>query len=111
MGQRTQRDRGSVGPLLSGLFLVAILKLVEAPVDAVQRQELGMRSRFADLAFVQDENPVRGLDRGKPVGNAYCSGVREDFARGGLVEELSLRIDARRGLVEHENARVIRKGT
>jgi 3D (Asp-Asp-Asp) domain-containing protein len=50
-------------------FLVLVLQLIEAPVDAPARQQILVGAHLAQLALVQHEDVVHVLDRREPVGN------------------------------------------
>src|SRR6185312_10671564 len=48
-------------------FLIAVLELVELPVEAALREELLVGAALAQRAFVHDENGVSRLDCAQPV--------------------------------------------
>ena len=48
-------------------FLIAILKLIELPVQTALSEELLVGPALAKLSLVHDENGVGALDGGEPV--------------------------------------------
>jgi hypothetical protein len=71
-------------------LLIAVLQLVELPVEAAMRQELLVGAALAQLALVHDEDGVRALDGREAMGNqdggASCdhAGECEAYALFGL---------------------------
>ena len=88
-------------------FLIAILELVELPVEAALGEQLLVGAALAKLAFVHDEDGVGALDGGEPVrdedGGAAGDHAREREANA----EFGVGVDGGGGFVEDEDAGVV----
>src|SRR5258708_22262682 len=89
---------------------VAILQLIELPVEAAMRQELLMGAALAKVSFVHDEDGVRALDRREAVrdedGGSAGDHAREREAHA----KFGVGIDRGGGLVENEDSGIVGEG-
>ena len=89
-------------PNLHGLELGG----VEAGVDAVLGEELGVGAALGDAAAVEDEDLVRLEDGAEAVGDDDAGAVREDALEGLLDEAFGFAVETAGGFIEDEDARV-----
>ena len=47
----------------------AVLKLIEFKIDALLGHQFGMGSDLTNPPFMEDDDPIGVLDRGKPMSN------------------------------------------
>ena len=91
-------------------FLLLVLQLVEAVVNAAKGEQFLMRALFAQAPFVEDENAIRVLDGAEAVrdhdGGAAFEQTVERFAD----HHFRLGVDARSGFVENQEFRIVRQG-
>ena len=80
----------------------------EAPVQAVLLHELGVRAVLGDPAVCHDEDLVGVLDGREAMGDGDDRLAARQLGDGLLDEVLVLRVDARGGLVENDDGRVLR---
>src|ERR1043166_796455 len=90
-----------------GDFLVLVLKLIQRPINAAQREQFLVRSALAQLALVHDENPVGALDGGEAMRNDQGSAAFHQPRQRLAHAKLGFRVNARRGLVQNQEARVV----
>src|ERR1041385_5271256 len=88
-------------------FLVLVLKLIQRPINAAQREQFLVRSALAQLALVHDENPVGALDGGEAMRNDQGSAAFHQPRQRLAHAKLGFRVNARRGLVQNQEARVV----
>src|SRR5208283_5279438 len=93
-------------PLPEKRFKRPLLGSVELRVPAAALQEPCMGSLLHDPAVLQHEDHVGVLYRGKTMRDDEGRPSHQDPADGLLQQALGLRVDARRGLVQDEDARV-----
>src|ERR1039458_1555199 len=90
-------------------FLVLVLQQVELPIDAAGGQQLLVRAGFAQLAFVQYGDAAGALDGRQAVRDDDRSAPLHHAVERVADLEFGLRVDARRGLVENQIARLARQ--
>ena len=86
-----------------------VLQLEQPEVDAALRQQLLVRARLAQLAFVQHEDLVHVLDRRQPVRDGDRRPAGHQHVQRVADQQLGFRVDARRRLVENQHARIERQ--
>ena len=91
-------------------FLVAVLELVELPVEAVLVEELLVGAALAELAFVHDEDGIRRLDRAEAVGDEDGGASGNHAGEGEADAMFGVGIDGAGGLVEYEDAGAMGEG-
>jgi hypothetical protein len=91
-------------------LLLAELKIVKTGVDPSVRQKLLMRSFLDKLPFVEHENPVDVSDRRQPVRDDEARSARSQGPERRADANLRLRVHARGGLVQNEDARIVGEG-
>src|SRR5580693_4364114 len=109
--QRLRKTRDSAGRQRGNEFLLFVLKLVEAVIDAALGQEFLMRALFAQTALVEDENAISVLNGAEAVrdyhGGAAFQQPIERFAN----HQFGLGVNARGGLIEYQELGIVREGT
>ncbi len=93
----------------NGDFLLLILELIEAVVDATQSEKLLMSSYLANAAFVQHHDAIRTLYRRKPVSNDDAGSPRHQSIQSLADEDFRIGIDTRCRLVQDEHLRIVRQ--
>ena len=93
-----------VGGYGGGDFLVAVLELIELPVEAALGEELLVGAALAKLALVHDEDGVGGLDGGEAVGDEDGGASGDHAGEGKADAEFGVGVDGGGGLVEDEDA-------
>src|SRR5712691_9513940 len=88
--------------LARGGLMSPVLELIEAVVDAALREEILVRAHLNDAALVQHDDPVDVLDGRETVSDDDRRPAGHELRERVLDEVLGLRVDRRRGLVEHE---------
>src|SRR5205814_4802514 len=83
--------------------LVDELPRVEAVVEAAAREELRVRALLDDAAPVEDQDPVRALDRRQPVRDHDRRAATHQTVKGLLNEEFALVVERAGGLVEEKD--------
>ena len=84
----------------AGRFFLAELHFPEVGVDAVVRQQLGVRANFRDVAAVHDYDAVGAFDGGEPVRDHERRAAFHQGVQRGLHGALALGVQSRSGLVE-----------
>src|SRR5690348_4049643 len=87
-------------------LLVLVLKLIQLPINAVQREKLLMRASLAHLALVHHQNPVSAVNGGETVRD-YQRCTSGDHTRKRLAHaKFGFGVDARSGFVEDQESRI-----
>ena len=86
--------------------LEVVLLVVELPVSATERQQLGMRAALDDLPGLEHENLIRAADRREPMGDHERRAARPQTPQPVLDHLLALAVEARGRLVQDQDARV-----
>ena len=73
-------------------------------------QQLGEGSLFDNATFHKCDDPITSRERGKPVRNANHGAVFGEAFDGCLDFGLRLRVKRSRGLVQHQDRRVLQQG-
>src|SRR3970040_864023 len=98
------------GEVLTGVdesvHLELVLAIVQLAVAAVPGEELLVPAPLDDLALLDDEALVGARDGRELVGDDERRRTRPERAEPVLDHRLALAVEARRGLVENEDARV-----
>src|ERR1700733_2287737 len=92
-------------------FLLFVLELIEAVVDAALGEEFLVCALFAQAAFVEDEDAVGVLNSAEAMRDDECGAAAEEAVERFADQEFGFGIDARCGFVEDEEARIVREGT
>ena len=79
---------------------------VEAGVDAILSEELGVGAALGDMAAIEDEDLVSFEDSAEAVGDDDAGAVREDVLERFLDELFGLAVETAGGFIEDEDARV-----
>src|SRR5258708_1190007 len=103
------RIRGRGRPRYIDL-LILVLQLIQLEVNPALGQELLVRSHFADLAFVHDDDFVGALHRRKPVRDDQRRAPFDHTAQRVAYAEFGFGIYARCGFVQNQNLRIVRQG-
>src|SRR5882724_2679107 len=90
-------------------LLIFVLQLIELPVNPALGEELLVRSHFADLAFVHDDDLVGALDGRKAVGDDQRGAAFDHAAEGVADAEFGFGVDAGGGFVEDQDLRIVRQ--
>src|SRR5580704_8002226 len=106
-GQRRDRGRLSFGEME---FLLFVLELVEAVVDAALGEQLLMGALFAEAAFVEDEDAVGVLDGAESMRDDERGAAAEEAAERFANLKFGFGVHARSGFVEDKEARIVREG-
>src|SRR5678815_5642157 len=85
------------------------LQLIEAMVDPARGEQFLMCPRLAQLALVQDEDPVHVLNGRETMGDRNRGTAAHHDLQGVADEQLSIGVHARRGLVQDEDFRIERQ--
>ena len=88
------------------VLLEAVLLVVELPVAAVQREQLVVRAALDDLAVLEHQNLIGAPDRRQPVRDDERRAPLPQRPQAVLDQRLALAVEARRRLVEDQDARV-----
>ena len=96
--ERVRRRGGLLGRLHLGV--------VEAGVGAVGGEQFVVRAHLHDPARVEHDEPVGPPERREPVGDGDRGASGHEPVDGRLDDRLRLRVDARGGLVEHQDPRI-----
>src|ERR1700736_368933 len=91
-----------------GEFLLLVLKLIEAIVDAAWGEEFLVRALFAKAALVEDEDAVGVLNGAESVRDHESGAAAEEAVEGVANLQLGLRVHAGGGFVEDEEAWIVR---
>src|SRR5215470_8732690 len=91
-------------------FLLFVLKLIEAIVNAALGEKLLMRALFAQAAFVKDEDAIRVLNGAEAVGNHEGGASGKQAAQGFADLQFSFSIHARSGFIENQKSRIVGQG-
>ena len=83
------------------------LVLVERPIEATALQQLVMGAVVDQPSALQDQDHIRGQDRGEAVGDHERRPTAEERPQRRLDELLRERVEVGRGLVQDDNARVL----
>src|SRR5258708_20412213 len=89
---------------------MAILQLIELPVEAAMRQELLMVAALAKLSLVHDEDGVRALDRREPMGDQNGGTPRDHAREGEAHAKFGLGVDRGRGFFKDEDSGIVSEG-
>src|SRR6185369_4438927 len=87
------------------------LQLVEAVINPAMGQQFLMRPRFAQLAFVQDEDAIHVLNGREAVSDRYRRAPTHDDLERIADQQLGFSVHARRGLVEDKHGWIERERT
>ena len=90
-------------------FLLLVLKLVEAVVNAAQGEKFLMRALFAQPPLVEDENAVGVLDGAQAVRDHHGGAALRADGRAPRGSELGLGVHARCRFVEDQKFGVVRQ--
>src|SRR5690606_30499378 len=90
--------------------LEPLLALVQAAVQSAVAQQLGVRPGLDDATVVEDEDPVRALDRRQTVRDDERRATTAERTQAVADERLALAVEAGRRLVEQQDARVRENG-
>src|SRR5271157_1277884 len=90
-----------------GHFLVLVLKLLELEVNSAFLKQFLMRPHLANSSFVHDHDFAGVLNGGEAVRDDQGGAVLNQAAQAFTQQMLRLRIDARGGFVEDQDARVV----
>ena len=101
------RPRLSVGEVE---FLLFVLELVEAVVDAALGEEFLMGALFAEAAFVEDEDAVGVLNGAEAMRDDERGAAAEKAVERLADQEFGFGVHAGRGFVEDEEARIVGEG-
>src|SRR5262249_19986665 len=108
---RSDRGRARRGHPRYVDLLVLVLQLIKFVVNPTLGDQLLMRSHFAYLALVHDDDLVGALNRGEAMRDDQ-RGTAFDHAVEGVTDaEFSLGIYAGGGFVENQNFRIVRQST
>ena len=99
-----RRARLTMPPRASPELLILVLQLIKLPVDPAHREQLLMRARFPQLALVHHENPVRALNRGKPVRDDDRRATFHQVVERIAHTNLGLRIHAGSGFIQDQES-------
>src|SRR5271170_7359354 len=88
-------------------FLLFVLELVEAVVDAALREEFLMGALFAKAAFVEDEDARSVLNGAQAMRDDEGGAAGEEAVERFANLQLGFCVDARGGFVEDEEARIV----
>src|SRR5438105_9282799 len=94
-------------PISRGRALGGVLDAVEARVEALAREELGVRAELREPAALEHRDAVGALDGGEPVCNHDGGAPAHQRVEGRLHLALGFRVERRGGLVEDEHRRVL----
>ena len=93
-----------------GDFLVFVLQLVKLPVDSAFGQQFLVRSHFAQLALVHDDDLVGALNRGETMGDDDGGAAFDHSLQGIANAEFGFGIDTGSGFIEDQDCGVMRQG-
>src|SRR5690242_4596865 len=88
-------------------FLIFVLKLVEAVVNASLAQQLLMRALLAQASLMEDENSVGMLDGAETMSNNDGRASRQQPVQSVADHQLGARVDAGSGFVENQETRIM----
>ena len=80
--------------------------VVQPPVNAIMRQQLGMRPLLDDSPVIEDHDPVGPLDRGKAVRDQDRGAADHQPSQRFLHDRLGGIVERRGRLIEDQDARV-----
>ena len=109
--------RGRVRELAGGVarifgqaeFLLLVLELIEAVVDAALREKFLMRALLAEAALVKDENARSVLNGAQTMRDDERSASRKQAVERFANLQLGFCVDARGGFIEDKEARIMRE--
>src|SRR6185437_10108170 len=84
----------------------AVLLGIEVVVAATGGVKLRMRTALDDLSRFDDKNLIAAANGGETVGDDECGSSMHQIAQAFLNQRLGFRVQAGRGLVENQDARV-----
>ena len=106
-----ERSAGRAGRAhVQAQFLVFVLELIEAVVNASLTEQFLMGALLAQASFVEDENAVGILDGAQAVGDDDRGASGEKTIQGFANHHFGFGIDAGGGFVEDQEARIMRQG-
>src|SRR6266545_4047208 len=88
------------------ILLELVLLVVQLAIPAVHREQLVVRPAFDDFAVLEDENLVGAADGREPVRDDERRASMAQRPEAVLNECLAFAVEARRGLVEDQHARI-----
>src|SRR5690606_5176482 len=90
-----------------------ILKLhvIQPGIQPSPRQQFFMASKINDCALIEYGNAVCDTDRAQAVGDDDGRAVLHQPRQGVLNQLLAFAVEARRGFVQQQNARILEDGT
>src|SRR5262245_56966403 len=100
--------RGVCRPAVAG-GVRAELELPERAVETISLQQLGVRALVDQLPVLEDQDAIRPLDGREAMRDHQAGAPGEELVDGVLQQMLRLRVDARRGLVEHQDGGIIQE--
>ena len=83
------------------------LQFVELEISAMPFDQLSMGAPFDDSSLVQNDDDVRLLDRGEPVGDTDRRPSLHEFFQRGLNSALRFRIQRTGCFVENEDRSIL----
>ena len=94
--------------MLTGNFPVLFMK--SGRIIAILRKKLGVRATLDDPPVVHDEDQIRVLDRGDPVGDNEDRAVVAQLFELGLDLAFGFHIDGGGRVVQNEDGRILQQG-
>src|SRR5262249_14318777 len=88
------------------VLLGAVLFLVQLAIAPAERDELLVGTTLDDLAVLEHEDLIGALDRRQAVGDDERRATATQRAEAVADERLALAVEARRGFVENQDARI-----
>src|SRR5205085_5219737 len=102
--------RGDLQEVLAGvdvgIFLGAVLLLIQLPISAAEPDQLPVCAALDDLAALEHQDLIGALDRRQPVRDDERRSPVAQGAEAIADQRLALAVEARRGFVEDENSGV-----
>src|SRR5580765_5198012 len=88
-------------------FLLFVLQLIQAVIDAPLCQKFLVRALFAQAAFVEYQNAIGVLNGAEAVSDYQCGAAGQQFVQRFADQELGLGVHAGSGFIQNKETRIV----